>query len=158
MVYVKSLVVFTLCTAFVLGFALVLNYEAGLVRNQPQTLSTSNVTCTSPSAAYCHTLTLSNAVILTNNYNDTLGPGSHQYLSFTLDLLGSSPIASLNVFIGNVSAGSIPGPFGPGTDRLPNHLLPTTVSVTSGTTYVLSVEGLYGNGTAVWASTQAIAQ
>ena len=154
--YLRSLVVFALCTMFVLGFAFVLNYEAGQV-GKGTTLVTTRGSCTSTGVS-CPSFSVSQAVLLTNNYNDTLGPGSHIDLSFTLGVLAGSTLSSVSLYLGNVSVGSVQGPYAPGLHQVTDYVLPTTVSATAGATYTLTVEGLFADGSTAWTSTQATAR
>ena len=68
-------------------------------------------------------------------------------------------MSSVNLFIGNQSAGAVGGPFEPGVNKIVNITLPTTIEVSPGKTYLLSIEGFYGAGsTGVWESTEVKAQ
>ena len=93
------------------------------------------------------------------NYTDELGQVGYANLVLGLNVSGGSPIASVKLFVGNSSAGTVVGPFEPDEDRVVNVTLPTTVDVFSGKTYLLSVEGFYGAGSEeVWTSTEVTAQ
>jgi len=155
-VYAKSLVVVALCTIFVLAFYLVLSYEAAGIGNQSVTVPTTTTSCPA-SATSCDTLAITAPALHVVNYTDELGTVNYATLSFDLEPSGGSTISTLNVFIGNMSAGSVQGPFQPGSSRMENLTLPSTVSVYSGETYVLTVEGSYGNGQTAWTSTKVTA-
>ena len=70
--YTKSLVVFVLCTALVVGVAVVLNYEATSVGNQIQSLPALQATC-SPTDPSCPHFSIVSASLRTQNTTDQLG-------------------------------------------------------------------------------------
>jgi hypothetical protein len=144
-VYVKSLVVFVLCTALVLGVAVVLNYEATSIGTQIQSLPTTKATCT-PNDASCPAFSIVSASLRTQNTTDQLGVANPAYLSLEINVSGVTPLASVHLFVGNTSAGVVQGPFGPGLNRIVNLTLPATVLVTPGKSYLLSVQGFNGSG------------
>jgi hypothetical protein len=156
-VYTKSLVVVALCTIFVLAFFFVLSFETAGIGSQTATIPTTATTC-SQSSAPCDTLTITSAALQAVNYTDELGTVNYATLAFSLKPLGGSPITSLKLFIGNTSAGTVQGPFTPGINRIENITLPSTISVSSGGTYVLSIEGSYGNSSTAWVSTRVTAE
>ena len=153
--YAKSLVVFVLCTLFVVGFFLVLNYEAAEV-GKTQTIPTTFTTC-SISQTGCESFSITSSSLHSVSYISELGPGNHTTLLLGIDVSGSSPVTDVNLFIGNTFAGSIQGPFEPGANRVVNLTLPATISVSPGRTYVLSVEGFYGGGLEVWQAAEVTA-
>jgi hypothetical protein len=156
-VYFRSILVVALCTAFVLGFALVLNYEAGQVGNVGQaTISTQN-SC-SPSEASCPSFTITSARLITSNITSELGPANQTDLILGLDVSGGTTITKLGLFIGNASAGTIQGPFEPGVLRTLNITLPSTVQVSPRATYLISAEGYSGTGLTFWVSVRANAE
>jgi hypothetical protein len=156
-VYLKSLVVFALCTAFVLGFVVVLDYATAGVGKGGETVVAVQTTCSAP-ASSCDSFSITSASLHTVNYTDELGVVNYASLVLGLNASGSSPITSVNLFIGNLSAGRIQGPFEPGVNRIVNLTLPATVSVSPGKTYLVNVECFYGNGMAVWKSERITAQ
>ena len=142
--YRKSLVVFVLCTLFVISFALVLNYESGLVGNQVQALPTSPTNC-SPSNSLCPLFTITSASLTSKNTTDQLGVASPAYASLTINVTGGPALSRVDLFVGNASAAMIQGSFGPGQDRVcENYTLYATILVTPGKTYLLSVEAFSG--------------
>ena len=155
--YAKSLIVVALCTIFVLAFALVLNYEAANVGTQESTVVTSQTSCAASSAS-CDTLAITSASLHTVNYTDELGTVNYANLTIGLEPSGPYAVTSVDLFVGNVSAGSLRGPFNPGSDQVRTLTLPSTVSVSAGKTYTLSVEGFYGSGSTAWESTRVTAQ
>jgi hypothetical protein len=154
--YAKSLVVFALCTTFVLAFVVVLNYEATGVARQEQNTLSSLSTCPMVKTP-CATLTITSADLRNVNYESTLGAANFTILTLGLNASGGTPIESASLFVGNASAGTIQGPFEPGVNKVLNLTLPATISVSPGEKYLVTVEGLYGNGTDVWASQEVIA-
>jgi hypothetical protein len=156
-VYLKSLIVFVLCTVFVLSFVVVLNYATAGVGKGGETMATSHASC-SAAGSPCESFSITSAGLHTVNYTDELGVVNYATLVLGLNASGSSPITSVDLFIGNLSAGRIQGPFEPGVNRVVNLTLPATVSVSSGKTYLVNVEGFYGNGLAVWQSERVIAR
>ena len=150
------MVVVALCTIFVLGFALVLGYETAGIGKQT-TIVASQATC-SESEAGCETLSITSASLRTVNYTDELGTVNYSNLSLGLTPSGGATVTSVNLFIGNQSAGQVQGPFRPGVNRVVNVTLPSTISVSKGKTYLLSVEGFYGGSLTVWASTRVTAK
>jgi hypothetical protein len=156
-VYARSVAVVALCTLFVVSFALVLGYEAAGIGKQSTITIASQTACTA-SGAPCEGLTITSAKLRTVNYTDELGTVSYANLSLGLNVSGGSPVTSVKLFIGNQSAGEVQGPFKPGINKAVNVTIPSTVSVSKGKTYLLSVEGYYGNGLKVWTSTKVTAE
>jgi len=149
--------VVVLCTIFVLAFFFVLSYEAAGIGNQTATIPTTATTCL-PSATGCDTLTITSASLQVVNYTDELGTVNYATLAFGVKPTGGTPISSVDLFIGNTSAGAVQGPFTPGVARAENITLPSTVFITPGSTYVLSIEGSYGSGLTAWVSTRITAE
>lgn len=143
--YAKSLVVFVLCTALVVGVAVVLNYEATTVGSQIQSLPTLRATC-SESDASCPHFSIASASLRTQNITDQLGIANPAYLSLELDVSGTAALSSIHLYVGNVSAGTVQGPFGPGMNRVVNLTLSAAVVVSPGRSYLLSVQGFNANG------------
>ena len=156
-VYAKSLVVFALSTIFVLGFVLVLNYEAAGVMHDEQNTISSQSSCTVKDTS-CVTFSITYASLRNVNYASSLGPANYTTLMVGVNASGSTPLTRINLFVGNTSAGSVDGPFEPGVNRLLNLTLPATVTVSPGKTYLLSVEGFYGSGMDVWETEEVAAQ
>jgi hypothetical protein len=148
-----------LCTAFVAGFAIVLSYEASNVGSSTGIdTPTTQVSC-SPSSTSCESMSIASGSLRTVNYTDELGPVSYANLAFELEASGGSAISSVRLYVGNVSAGTLQGPFEPGVAKLINMTLPATVVVSPGMTYLVRVEGFYGQGAdAVWASADIMAE
>jgi hypothetical protein len=156
-VYLRSLIVFVLCTVFVLAFVVVLNYEQGAVLGSLNAkVQTTRNNC--QTSGGCDTLTIVSAALSEKNYSSDLGPGSYAILAMKLNVSGPSSLGSLRLFIDNSSGGTIQGPVGPGPDILVNLTLPATIAVTHGMTYTLSVEGLYGTDTTVVQTLKVVAQ
>lgn len=156
--YLKSLVVFLLCTGFVLGFVVVLNYEAAVIGSSTHAAPGSQGSSCQTTVAGCELLHITSASLYEENYSSSLlGPGGYARLVLGLNLTGPSTVTGLKLFIDNTSAGVLQGPFEAGSTRVINVTLPATVSVSAGTTYQLRVEGLYGNNSAEWASIEVTA-
>lgn len=155
--YLKSLVVFVLCTALVLGFIVVLNYEATAVGNQVDDLPTSQASCF-PTDTGCPNFSLVSASLRVENTTDILGVANPAYLSLELNVSGITPIVSIHVFIGNALAAEVKGPFPPGLNRIENLTLMATVTLLPGKTYTLSVEGLNSGGSYLIESTAVTAE
>ncbi len=157
--YLKSLIVFVLCTAFVAGFAIVLNYEAAGIGVGGQTVTTLQTSSCSISDSSCMRISITSAYLHAVNYTDELGIVNYATLKLGLNASGPSSLAGVKLFVGNLSAGVVQGPFEPGVNRVVNLTLPATVTISPGKTYLVSVEGLYNNGSeSVWASTEVTAQ
>lgn len=157
--YLRNLLVVALCTAFVVGFVVVLNYAtAGIGKQgQPGPVTTQTTSCASQSLT-CMSFAITSARLVSVNYTDVLGPGNYATLTLGLNVSGGNPITSVKIFIGNLSAGTFQGPFQPGVNRVLNLTLPATISVSSGKTYTISVEGYFDGGTeAVWESVKVTA-
>lgn len=155
--YLKSLVVFVLCTALVLGVAVVLNYEATSVGNQAQALPPERSSCTASDAS-CPSFSIVSASLRVQNTTDQLGIASPAYVSLELNVSGAAPLATVRLFVGNASAGTVPGPLVPGLDRIANFTLPTTVIVTPGGSYLLSVQGFDASGSYVIQAESVVAR
>jgi hypothetical protein len=160
-VYAKSLIVVALCTAFVLAFALVLNYEAAGVGEQTTTLATSQSTCPASDAS-CERLTITSATLRTVNYTDELGTVTYSNLSVSITPSGPSPIESVDLYFGNATSTtkvySVKGPFEAGVGGVLTVTLPSSVFAFTGKTYLVIVEGYYQDNLMVSASTQITAQ
>ena len=156
--YARNLIVVALCTAFVIGFALVLNYERGAVLASLSTgVQVSHSTCVG-SGTECDAITVASATLREKNYSSDLGPGSYATLVMKLNVTGPFPLATLKLFIDNASAGTVKGPVGPGVNIVVNLTLPATIYVAHGKAYSLAVEGLYGTDSTVWETLKVIAQ
>jgi hypothetical protein len=159
MVYLRNLLVVALCTAFVVGFVVVLNYAtAGVGRQGQTTLVTTQATSCAIQSSTCVSFSITSARLVSVNYTDVLGPGNYAILTLGLNASGGGSINSVKVFVGNLSAGGASGPFQPGVNRVLNLTLPATISVSPGMTYTISVEAYFGSGTeAVWESVKIAA-
>ncbi len=159
MVYLRNLLVVALCTAFVVGFVVVLNYATAGVGKQGQTtLVTTQTTSCSPLSSTCVSFSITSVRLVSVNYTDVLGPGSYAILTLGLNASGVGPITSVKIFVDDQSAGGVQGPFQPGVNRVLNLTLPATISVSPGKMYTISVEGYYGSGSeAVWTSVKVTA-
>ncbi len=155
--YLKSLVVFVLCTVFVLSFVVVLNYATSGVGKEGQGVTTSQPSC-SISSPSCESFSITSASLHTVNYTDELGVVNYANLILGVNASGGSSLTSLDLFVGNMSAGSVQGPFDPGVVRMVNLTLPATISISPGKTYTLSVEGFYNDNSAVWESVRITAE
>ena len=143
--YAKSLVVFVLCTALVIGVAVVLNYEAASVGTQVQSLPTLQATC-SPDDPSCPDFSIVSASLRTQNTTDQLGIANPAYLSLAFNVSGTATLTSVQLYVGNVSAGTVQGPFGPGMNRIVNFTLSAAAVVSPGRMYLLSVQGFNASG------------
>jgi hypothetical protein len=159
MVYLRSLIVVALCTAFVVGFVVVLNYATAGVGKQGQTaLVTTQTTSCAAQSSSCVSFSITSARLVSVSYTDELGPVNYATLTMGLNASGGMPITSVKVFVGNLSAGGAQGPFNPGVNRVLNLTLPATIMVSPGKMYTVSVEGFYGNGSDVaWKSVEITA-
>lgn len=155
--YARGLMVFALCTALVIGVGLVLNYEATTVGYQIQALPASPTSCTL-SQTTCPQFSIVSAELVTMNTTDQLGVATPDYLTLKLDVQGSTPLSSIRLFVGNASAGRVPGPFAPGLDSIANITLQSTASVTPGNTYHVTVEGFGSDGSYILESVDLVAQ
>lgn len=157
--YLRNLLVVALCTAFVVGFVVVLNYATAGVGKQGQNvlITTQTTPCASQSST-CVSFSITSARLVSVSYTDELGPGNYATLTLGLNASGGAPITSVKVFVGNLSAGGAQGPFQPGVNKVLNLTLPATITVSPGKTYTISVEGYFGNGSeAVWKSVEITA-
>ena len=143
--YRKSLVVFVLSTALVVGVVVVLNYEATLVGSQTQALPTIKASCSSSDPS-CPHFSIVSASLRVENTSDLLGVANPAYLSLVFNVTGSTPLASVRLFVGNASAGAVSREFGLGLNQIVNLTLPSTVAVSPGQSYLVSVEGLNSAG------------
>ncbi len=141
--YLKSLIVVLLCTAFVVAFAVVLNNDASTVSGQLQALPSSPTNCSAP-ATSCPRFTVLSASLRTMNTTDQLGIANPVYLSLEFNVSGSVPLSKVQLFVGNVSGGTIQGTFGFGLNRIANLTLSAAVSASPGKTYLVSVVGFSG--------------
>jgi hypothetical protein len=144
-VHAKSLAIFVLCTALVIGVLMVLNYEAASVENQIQSLPTLQATC-STSNPSCPHFSIVSASLRTQNTTDQLGIANPSYLSLEFNVSGTATLTRLHLYVDNVSAGIVQGPFGAGMHRVVNFTLSAAVVVSPGRTYLLSVQGFNAGG------------
>lgn len=142
--YAKSIVVFVLCTALVVGVAVVLNYEATSVGNQVKSLPTLQATCSQSDTA-CPHFSIVSATLRTQNTTDQLGIANPAYLSLEFNVSGAA-LASVHLYVGNVSAGVVQGPFVSGMNRIVNLTLSAAVVVSPGRSYLVSVQGFNTSG------------
>jgi hypothetical protein len=143
----------------VVGFVVALNYATAGVGKQGQIalVTTRTTSCASQSSS-CGSFSITSARLVSVSYTDELGPGNYATLTLGLNASGGTPITSVKIFVGNLSAGGFQGPFQPGINRVLNLTLPATISVSPGKTYTISVEGYFGNGSyAVWESVKTTA-
>ena len=150
--YYKSIAVFFLCTAFVVAFAVVLNYEAAGVGSSQSAVSPS---C-SP-AGTSEGFHVTSARLRTVNYTDELGVVNYAVLSLGVEPSGTSAMRIVGVCVGSSPAGTIQGPFEPGVNRAVNLTLPETISISPGKTYTLSLKGFYGAAADAWETTTVTA-
>jgi hypothetical protein len=158
-VYLRNLLVVALCTMFVIGFVVVLNYATAGVGKQGQTalVTTQTTTCAAQSPS-CATFSITSARLVSVNFTDELGPVNYATLTLGLNASGGMQITNVKVFVGNLSAGGAQGPFSPGVNRVLNLTLPATISVSPGKMYTISVEGFYANGSETfWQSVETTA-
>ncbi len=159
MVQRRNLVVFVLCTAFVLGFYAVLNYEASGVRLS--SLQSSGPAQPCNGGAVCESFTLVSATLVTANFTDELGPAGYSNLTMVLSVANNATLRSFDVYIGGTMIGTLTGPYGPGTHSPFTFTLPSTDAIAQGSTYVVSVEGFVGaagsSATPVWKSQSVVA-
>jgi len=155
--YLKSLLVFVLCTLFVLGFVVVLNYVTAGVGSTPQGTSTSPGACPIPALSVPPPFEITSPALHTVNYTDELGIVSYATLTFGVNASSGSPLSSLLVCLGSDRAGTVEGPFSPSVNRVVNLTLAATISVSPGKTYVVDVEGFSEGGSAFWDSVDVTA-
>jgi len=156
-VYLRSILVVVLCSIFVVGFVLALVYATSSVGSEGTSLATTQETSCTVSSA-CPSLTITSAKLATVNYTDELGPVGYAILSFKMTTSGVGQIGSVTLFVGNLSAGSVQGPFEPGTTKTINTTLPSTILVTAGKSYLVRVEGHVESGPeVVWESAEVTA-
>jgi len=155
-VYLRSILVVILCSIFVVGFVLAIAYATSTVGTPTSLATTQETSCTVSSA--CPSLSITSARLATVNYTDELGPVDYAILTLKLTMSGTGQIGSVTLFVGNLSAGSVQGPFEPGTTKAINMTLPSTITVTAGRTYLVNVEGHVENGSeVVWESAEVTA-
>ncbi len=143
LVYLKSLIVFLLCTAFVVAFAVVLNNDASTVSSQLQALPPSATNCPISDAS-CPRFVIVSASLHTMNTTDQLGIANPVYLTMRFNVSGSVSLSKIQFFVGNVSAGTLQGPFGLGLNEISNLTLSAAVSASPGKTYRVSAIGFNG--------------
>jgi hypothetical protein len=157
--YYKSLLAVALSTALVIGLAAILVTVTSGVGTQPgQVIPTTPQTACQAGEANCVSFTITFAHLDTLNTTDLLGPVFFATLGLGVNVSGSGPITSFQVFIGNQSIGRVNGPFEPGVGGAFNLTVPATVEVSSGHPYKVNVEGFYGSGSdAFWQATEVVA-
>jgi len=158
-VYLRSLLVVALCTAFVIGFVVVLNFATAGLRTEGQAgLVTTQATPCAAQSSSCASFSITSAGLVSVSYTDELGPVNYATLTLGLNASGGTPMTSVKVFVGNLTGGGAQGPFNPGVNRVLNLTLPATIAVSPGKMYTVSVEGFFGNGSEmVWKSVEITA-
>jgi len=155
-VYLRSILVVVLCSIFVVGFALTIVYEASTIGTGTSLATTQETSCTA--TLTCPSLSITSVRLATVNYTDELGPVDYAVLTLKLTTSGTGQIGSVTVYVGNLSAGTVQGPFEPGTSKTINMTLPSTITVTEGMSYLVNVEGRLVNGSeVVWESAKVTA-
>jgi hypothetical protein len=159
LVYAKSIIVVALCTAFVIGFYAVLQYEAsGIGNGGPTSNQISEVTTCPVTEPSCVDFTLASANLRVVNYTDELGPVSYAVLAFDITASTQGAVLSLGIYINGTSVLNINGPFRPSVPMLVNVTLPATAQVFTGRSYSISVEGFYGTGSeSTWETVEVTA-
>ena len=155
--YLRSILVVVLCSVFVVGFVLAIVYATSTVGSSGTSPANSQQTSCTVSSE-CPSLSITAAKLATVNYTDELGPVDYAVLTLKLTTSGVGQIGSVTLFVGNLSAGSVEGPFAPGTTKTINMTLPSTIIVTAGKSYLVNVEGHVENGPeVVWQSAEVTA-
>ena len=138
------------------GFVIAIVYATASVGAGGTTIVTTQNSCTVSTA--CPSFSITSAKLVTVNYTDELGPVGYAVLTLGITTSGTGQIGSVTLFVGNLSAGSIQGPFGPGTSKTINMTLPSTIAVTAGKSYLVSIEGQVANESeVVWESAEVTA-
>lgn len=89
----------------------------------------------------CPGFSLGNMTLRSLNRTDI----DSQQVAFAVTSKEASPMARIEVFIDNVSLGTVEGPFAPGVPRLVSLGVPTTIIVTPGVSYGVVVEGIFSD-------------
>ncbi len=158
MVGVKNVAIVGLCSAFVLGFALVTFYAtSGVALQNPD--STTGTSSASP----CYVLggprgniSITSASLTVVSYTDELGLVGYSNLSISFKPV-SDQLSKVTVCIGAVGVVSETGPFLAGQTVRLNLALPETVVIQPGSSYLVQVEGANGNGSASLGSLEVTA-
>jgi hypothetical protein len=127
------------CIAFIAGF-LVVSYsvESGFNPYPQTTTVSSTVTCASVGGG-CPGFEIDGASLSVNNYQDI----TSQELTLMITPRGSGPMDSVGIILDGVPLGLVRGPFEPGVQSTVSAAVPTTLTLSPGTTHQVVVEGTY---------------
>ena len=113
--------------------------ESGFNPNPQQSTITGANICY-PDRQPCLGFVLGNVTLREFNRTDI----SSQQVSFTVTAEEQSPMERIQVYVDNVSMGTVEGPFASNAPRPVALGVPTTIDVTPGVSYSVLVEGIYG--------------
>ena len=124
----------------------------------PQQSSLSGESMCFPDRQSCSAFALDNVTLREFNRTDI----SSQQISFTVTPEETASMARIEVYIDNISMGTVEGPFPPGTPKPVALGVPTTIDVTPGVTYSVVVEGIFnsssgGSSSGYWESISVVA-
>ena len=124
--------------AFIIALLIISYYSEVGFNPYPQT-TTFTATPTCASGASCPGFAIDGAGLSVNLYQDL----TSQVLTVTITPLGGVALGRVAIFLDNVSLGVVEGPFSPGSASNVSAGVPTTITLTPGTTYHVVVEGFY---------------
>lgn len=112
--------------------------ETGFNPYPEATTITGKSTCSS-GAEGCPGFKIDGANLSVNIYQDI----TSQELTLKITPRGSVPVASVSLFLDNISLGVVEGPFVPGVATSVSAGVPTTIVLEPGSTHEVVVEGVY---------------
>ena len=132
-----------LCILFVVLAYGVWTYSFSRFNPNPATTTLASTrTCTTPSGCGEFRIVSVN-VTLQGGEGEVSNGIQSQSLSLQLEVLSQVAMSSVQVFVNGTSVGTENGPFPSGLGRILFFPVPTTISVTPGATYAISVQGTF---------------
>ena len=156
----KEAVTFVVCTVIVLA-AYATWYGATQSFNPiPATVTLDTSASCLPSSPPCPAFGIDSANLTVRTAQDIVS----QELTLTLTAAGPSSVSRLSVFFAGVPIGNFTKTLVPGQSATGTWAIPTTINVTVGNAYAISVRAQYVDSSSgepvaqYWASTQAVAE
>jgi hypothetical protein len=128
-----------LCIAFVLGVYIFLDRTINEFNPSPTATSISAGTESCSTLSSCSRFTIDSAKLTINETEDVVS----QFLTIEVTPAGDVSMAKMQVFLDNISLGTVEGPFVVNKPAFGYFPVPTTITVTQGSTYTILIEGTF---------------
>jgi hypothetical protein len=128
-----------MCIAFVLGVYIFLDRTINEFNPSPTTTTISIGTESCSTVSSCSRFTIDSAKLTINETEDIVS----QILTVEVTPAGDVSMAKMQVFLDNISLGSVEGPFAVNELASGYFPIPTTITVTQGNAYTVLIEGTF---------------